>query len=162
MFRPVPDNLRDSVLADKSFILLVLPFITIVEVAQILLQNRINSVPVVDEDEGLIGIITESDILKVLISFVGSKMRGIDFGFRIQDYPGSIKEITDVIWQHDGRIASILVSYEKAPAGYRNVYIRVYQIDHHNFENLKEALFADTKVLYALDYLEKTRKIFEL
>ena len=139
----------------------VSPFMTIVEVAQILLQNKINSVPVVDVENRLIGIITESDIFKVLISLTGSEMRGIDFGFQVQDYPGSIKEITDIIRSHSGRIAGILISYEKAPAGFRNVYIRVYQTDRLHFENLKEALMADTKVLYILDYLENAREIFD-
>jgi len=138
------------------------PFMTIVEVAQILLKHKINSVPVVDEDDQLVGIITESDIFKVLISLSGSETREIDFGFQVQDYPGSIKEITDIVRSYNGRIASILISYDNAPAGFRNVCLSVYQIERNRLENLKEALFEETKVLYMLDYLEKNREIYEI
>jgi acetoin utilization protein AcuB len=138
----------------------VSPFMTIVEVAQILLKNKINSVPVLDEEDRLVGIITESDIFKVLISLSGSENREIDFGFQIQDYPGSIKEVTDIIRSHNGRIASILISYENAPAGFRNVCLSVYQIERGGLNDLKKALFEETKVLYMLDHLENNREIY--
>ena len=138
----------------------VSPFMTIVEVAQILLKNKINSVPVLDEEDRLVGIITESDIFKVLISLSGSENREIDFGFQIQDYPGSIKEVTDIIRSHNGRIAIILISYENAPAGFRNVCLSVYQIERGGLNDLKKALFEETKVLYMLDHLENNREIY--
>jgi acetoin utilization protein AcuB len=139
----------------------VFPTITIVEVAQILLLNKINSVPVVDEDGKLIGIITESDIFKALIALTGGQYPGIDFGLQVQDFPGSIKEITDIIRSHNGRLLSLFISYDKVPPGYRNVYIKVFQIEQSDSEDLKKALLADTKILYVLDYLEKSRDIMD-
>ncbi len=133
---------------------------TIDEAAEILLEKGISGVPVVDESKKIIGVLTRSDILKVLISLTGMEKRGVDFGFEVADNPGSIKDITDLIRVHNGRIASILISYEQAPVGFRNVYIRVYQIDMKELIFLKKELMKKAKLLYVLDYLGKTKEIY--
>jgi len=137
----------------------VSPTLTIDEVAEILLKNEISSVPVMDENKKVFGILTRTDILKVLISLTGMDRRGVDFGFEVPDEPGSIKEITDLIRTYDGRIASILISYEQAPAGFRNVYIRVCQIDSKRIGPLKEQLMRKVKLLYLIDFLGKRKEI---
>lgn len=134
--------------------------LTIDEVAELLLEKNISSVPVVDEDKKIIGIITKTDILKVLISLTGMQRRGVDFGFEVADDPGSIKMLTDQIRSYGGRISSILISYDQAPVGFRNVYIRIYQIDSKQLITLKKQLMHMTKILYCLDFLGKQREIF--
>lgn len=138
----------------------VFPTLTIDEVAEILLTKKISSVPVMDETGNIVGIITRSDILKVLVHLTGSNRRGIDFGFEVKDEPGSIKKLTDIIRTYDGRIASILISYEKASVGYRNVFIRVYQTDRPNVLQMKSELFRNSRMLYIIDHLEKTKEFF--
>ncbi|MBU3914773.1 CBS domain-containing protein, partial [bacterium] len=134
--------------------------LTVDEVAEILLEKRIPCVPVLDESNKLMGILTRSDILKVMISLTGMEKRGVDFGFEVADQPGSIKAITDVIRTYNGRIASILISYERAPVGFRNVFIRIFQIDMKRLGELKKELTQKTKLLYILDFLGKNREIF--
>ena len=57
-----------------------------------LLKNKIIGVPVVDHDSRLIGVITQADIFRALIAPTGVRKRGIQFAFRIEDRPGSIKD----------------------------------------------------------------------
>jgi acetoin utilization protein AcuB len=133
---------------------------TVDEVAELLLDKNISGAPVIDQENHLAGIITRSDILKVMISMTGANRKGIDFGFEVEDEPGSIKEITDTIRFYKGRLASIMISYRNAPVGSRHVYIRIYHVDRDRIEELKDIMFHRFKVLYILDYLEASREVF--
>ena len=134
---------------------------TVEEVAEILLKNKISGVPVVDHDGHVVGTITEMDLFRVLIALTGVAKGGIMFAFTIEDRPGSIKEITDVIRGYGGRLASILSSYERVPAGYRRVYIRMYGVDRGKLAELKEKLKAAAKMLYMVDHREQRREIYQ-
>jgi len=112
---------------------------TLDDAALTMLNNRISSLPVV-EKERLVGIITESDILQALVMLTGVRQGGIKFGFALPDKPGSIKEVTDVIRSHGGRIVSILTSYETAKNDFRDVYVRAKGIATENEEPLMENL----------------------
>jgi len=135
-------------------------FCTIDEVADILLKTKLSCVLVIDENEEIAGIVTESDIYKVLVSLTGFNKREYDFGFQVADVPGSIKEITDIMRSHGGRIASILISYDQVPEGYRNVYIRAYQIQPDRLNQIKRELYQKTVILYLFDYLKPSKTIF--
>ena len=132
---------------------------TIEETASMLLENNISGAPVVDKDKQLVGVITQADIFKVIISLTGIAKKGIHFGFKVKDLPGSIKEVADIIRNYGGRMASILTSYEKVPHGYRNVYIRAYGVDRSKFKNLLSDLKEKADLLYYVDHTENKREI---
>jgi len=133
---------------------------TIEETAECLLKNKISGAPVVDEEGNVKGIITKSDLFKAMITLSGLRKKGVLFGLLLEDQPGSIKEITDMMRSHEGRLVSILTSYEKAPEGYRNVYIRASDINRKRLEQLKEEIRQKAKLLYVVDHRENTREIF--
>lgn len=133
---------------------------TIEETASMLLENNISGAPVVDNDKQLVGVITQADIFKVIISLTGIAKKGIHFGFKVKDLPGSIKEVADIIRNYGGRMASILTSYEKVPQGYRNVYIRSYGVDRSKFKKLLSDLKDKADLLYYVDHTENKREIF--
>ncbi len=137
------------------------PQFTVEESAEILLENKISSAPVVDDEGRLVGVITQTDIYKVLISLTGVKKRGIHFAFKIEDRPGSIREVTDVIRNYDGRLASILSSYDNIEEGLRKVYIRVYDLDRHNLGKLLDDFRSTAEILYYVDHRENLRKTYE-
>ncbi len=137
------------------------PDFTIEETAELLLSNKISGVPVVDNDGGIVGVITHTDLFKVIISLTGIGKRGIQFAFRLEDRQGSILEVAQIIRAFGGRMASILTSYEKAPEGYRNVYIRIYGIDRLKLEELKSALKEKTTLLYMVDHRNNNREIYQ-
>ncbi len=133
---------------------------TIEEAAEILLQAKISGMPVVDKQGNVIGTITQTDLFKVLISLTGVGKKGVQFAFLLEDRPGSIKDVADVIRAHGGRMASILSSYEKAPEGHRYVYIRMYDVDREKMPQLKEELKKKARVLYIVDSRDNKREIF--
>ena len=136
------------------------PDLTVEETAEILLANKISGVPVVDKDGGVLGVITHTDLFKVIISLTGVGKRGIQFAFCLEDREGSILEVAQIIRQFGGRIVSLLTSYEKAPAGYRNIYVRIYDFDRAKLEALKTALKEKAKLLYLVDHKNNTREIY--
>ena len=134
--------------------------LSIEETAEKLIEHKISGVPVVDEDGMLEGVITKTDLFKVLISLTGLKKRGIQFALVVKDLPGSIKEIAEIIRKYGGRMACILTSYERAPKGFRRVYIRMYGIDRFKLKRLEEELKEKTKLLYIIDRKEAFREIY--
>ena len=133
---------------------------TVEETAEILLKHNISGVPVIDQYREVVGTITQNDIFKILISLTGAEKKGIQFGVEVEDRPGSIKEVTDIIREYGGRMASILTSYDMAPEGYRRVYIRMYGIDRFKINKLKEAIEEKASLLYLVDRREVHRETF--
>jgi acetoin utilization protein AcuB len=136
------------------------PDFTIEETAELLLANKISGVPVVDNEGSVVGVITHTDLFKVIISLTGIGKKGVQFAFCLEDRQGSILEVAQVIRRFGGRIISILTSYEKAPEGYRNVYIRMYGIDRLKLEELKSALAEKAMLLYMVDHRNNNREIY--
>ena len=136
--------------------------LTMEEAAEILLVSKISGLPVMDADgRKLLGVVTKSDIFRVIISLTGVGKRGIQFAFRVLDRPGCIRELTDAIRAYGGRISSILSSYERVPQGYRRLFIRAYGIDRPGLGRLKEVLAEKATLLYLVDHRGKQREIYE-
>ncbi len=133
---------------------------TVEETAEILLKHNISGVPVVDHYLDIVGTITQNDLFRILISLTGAERRGIQFGMEVEDRPGSIKEVTDIIREYGGRMASILTSFDMAPEGFRRVYVRMYGIDRFKVNKLKEALKEKATLLYMVDRRETTRETY--
>jgi acetoin utilization protein AcuB len=106
------------------------PDATVEKAAAVMLKRHISALPVVDPKGALIGIITKGDIFRAFVSVSGIHQGPVAMGFALPDQPGYIKQVTDVIRQHGGRIASIMTRYEGAPEGHKLVYIRAKQVKH--------------------------------
>ena len=136
------------------------PDYTVDEAAEILLENGISAAPVVDRDGNLIGIISEADLFRVLVSLTGPSKRGMQFAFLTEDRSGSIKEVADILRKYGGRLASVLSSYEGVEKGERKVYIRTLEIDRSRLDELKEELKEKSRPLYIVDFLYNDREIY--
>ncbi len=113
---------------------------TIAKAAQLMLKHRISGMPVIDGEDELVGIITEKDIFKALVHFSGGHLGKTLFGFYLEDKPGAIKQVADVIRKHGGRLASILTAYGEEGYDFRRVYIRIRRLPTEKLEALKEEL----------------------
>jgi acetoin utilization protein AcuB len=111
-----------------------------------MLKHNISALPVVNSEGELQGIITKGDVFRAFVSISGIYQAGLQIGFQLEDRPGSIGEVAGVIRAHGGRIVSILTEYERAPEGFRFVYIRAREVG--NEQALFEELKGKFKVLY--------------
>jgi len=134
---------------------------TVEEAAALLLEKKISGLPVIDDQNRLVGIITRSDIFRVLLSLSGLGKKGIQFAIRIKDMPGIIKEVRELIHEHGGRTASILSSSDNAPEGYLNFYFRIYQIDRKKLPSLLDKVKEKGTLLYVVDHRDNKRTIYE-
>jgi acetoin utilization protein AcuB len=141
-------------------VITVPPDFTVEETALVLQKNKISGAPVVDSRGKLVGTITQTDLFRVLISLTGVAKGGIQFGLQVEDRPGSIKEVADIIRKFGGRMVSILSSYDDEPEGYRKVYIRMRNIERSKLQNLKQELEAKAALLYMIDHAGNNREIF--
>ena len=69
-------------------VITVPPDFTVEETAQVLLTNKISGVPVVNDAGRLVGMITQTDLFRVIMSLTGVGNGGIQFGLQIDDRPG--------------------------------------------------------------------------
>jgi acetoin utilization protein AcuB len=128
---------------------------TVEKAAVKMLEHRISGLPVVNDKGKVVGVITQGDIFKVLVSLTGVYRGGIQFAFNLEDRPGSIKEVADIIRKHGGRMVSILSSYDMCEENCRHVYIRVKDLAEDKLKALTEELDKNFILLYTVkDSLE--------
>jgi acetoin utilization protein AcuB len=124
------------------------PEATVEKAAAVMLSRNISALPVVDEKGSLMGIIAKGDIFRAFVSISGINTAPLAMGFVLKDEPGSIKEVTDIIRGHGGRLASILTGYEGVRQGFRKVFIRALEVKDE--VALRKALEAKHEIIYFL------------
>lgn len=94
-----------------------------------MLELGAHAIPVVDSRGRLRGIITQSDVLRVLIEITGISRGGVQLGFLLSEKTAGIEEITGAIKEKGGRIMSILGTRDAEDARSREVYIRIMPLE---------------------------------
>ncbi len=135
---------------------------TIEEAAAILVTERISGLPVMDKENQLVGIITRTDIFKMLIKCTGLINKGVQIGLCLKDQSGAEMEIKRLINEYGGHTVSTLSTDEAAPSGYLNVYFRVYEIEKGKLSLLTEAIRKKATLLYLVDFEDNERTIYEI
>ncbi|UCD82289.1 MAG: CBS domain-containing protein [Desulfobacterales bacterium] len=138
----------------------VAPEYTVEETAEILLINRISGLPVVDGRDAVVGVITKSDILQLILTVSGKGKHGIQFALEMENQPDRIREITDVILDYGGRISSLISTQERADRRNQRLYLRIYDIDQPSFLRLTEVIQERAKLLYIINHDLRTRHLF--
>ncbi|HEX9115347.1 MAG TPA: CBS and ACT domain-containing protein [Anaerolineae bacterium] len=96
------------------------------EAARIMADNKIGGLPVVEDDK-LIGIITETDIFKILLELLGARVPGLRVTLRAPEVKGMLARITSAISTRGGNIISLVTFGEEA--GGRQIVIKTSEID---------------------------------
>lgn len=124
----------------------VTPDMPIEKAALLMLEKKVEGLPVLDAKGNLVGILTEGDIFRALVDLTGVSKKRVRVSLLIPDKPGSIREVADICRDQGGTIFSIVGSYAKVPAGKRELVMRV---DCPSPEGLRVELskkFADVAV----------------
>lgn len=118
--------------------------------ANVMLEHDISALPVVNQDGELEGIVSKGDLFRAMISISGIKQAQLQLGTQVKDRRGAVKEVTDLIRLHGGRVISITSHHEEAPDGFLNLYVRCKEIEDE--EALLAELEGKVKVLYQAHY----------
>jgi acetoin utilization protein AcuB len=129
----------------------ITPGETVEKAAAVMLKHHISALPVVDAQGTLAGILSKGDVFRAFVSISGIYQGPLAMGLELPDQPGYIKQVTDVIREHGGRIASIMTRYEGAPEGFKRVYIRAKEVKDD--KALQKELESKHKILYS--FIEK-------
>jgi acetoin utilization protein AcuB len=107
----------------RTRIITTTPDTPVEEAAMIMLDGNIGCLPVLDNGN-LVGIISDKDIFHALVDITGIRHGGNRVCVTVEDKPGSIREVADIIRQYGFHLQGILTSYEGVKDGYRKVVIR--------------------------------------
>ena len=94
--------------------------------AQTMLEKEISCLPVVDENNKVIGIITDKDIFQAFIELLGHRKQGTRFIFAATDTPGEFAPIAKVFGDNDANLESLAVYRSQ---GFRRDLRRRYGAD---------------------------------
>ncbi|HAS89673.1 MAG TPA: hypothetical protein DCS48_10270 [Desulfovibrio sp.] len=121
---------------------------TVEKAAVVMEESKIGGIPVVDADNKPVGIITNTDVFKVLISITGVLDGGVQVGLALSNEPGSLNGVLDYLKENGGRVMSILTSYEPEQENMRHVFIRIRDIDKATLNKIKEGLAENFNLLF--------------
>ncbi len=75
--------------------------------AQVMLEGSINVLPVVDETNKVIGIITEKDIFKTFVDLLGLKHQGTKFVIKMENKPGLLSKTAALFSENDANVEAL-------------------------------------------------------
>jgi len=117
--------------------------------ATIMLHSKISGLPVVDESGYLIGLLSETDVLRGFIHATGITDGAIQFVFDLPDTPGAVTKVVKELREHRCRVISILTSFEDASSGHKQVSIRVITEGETDIDALIDELKKNFTIVYS-------------
>lgn len=98
------------------------------EVAGLFYEHRISCLPIT-KDNKLVGIITETDLLRTLVELTGAHQPGSQIEIRTANISGALRDIATIIQKRKAAILSVLVYPDKKDDHFRILVIRVQMIN---------------------------------
>jgi acetoin utilization protein AcuB len=110
-----------------SPVITVGPNIPLEDAARIMADNKIGGLPVLDGVH-LVGIITETDIFKILLELMGARTPGLRVTVSLPDRKGNLAKLTQALADRGANIIS-LVTYAGSTADESLITIKVNGVD---------------------------------
>jgi len=76
------------------------------DAARMMVDNQISSLPVMRGKE-LVGIITKSDLFRIMFEMLGARNPGVRFSVLIPNQPGQLAQLTQAIYEKGGTILAL-------------------------------------------------------
>lgn len=105
------------------------------EAAVLMRENKIGALPVVDENNKLVGIITETNIFDAFTDLMGMRERGTRITVEAEDAPGRLSDVAKIISSFGVNISRIAVY-----SGSGSTSSIVIRINSLNTEEIEKAL----------------------
>ena len=138
-------------------IITISPGTTVERAALIMQENRISALPVID-DKKLVGIITTTDVMEVLLVAIGFARESARFSVIVEDKVGTVADVSDILKTNQVKIRSLFTWPEKNFPGVYQLVMRVAAIDGENAISALKAAGYSVLTEYAADisaYLPK-------
>lgn len=116
--------------------------------AVIMLESKISGMPVVDDSGHLIGLLSETDVLRGFIHSTGIKDGAIHYILDLPDMPGSVGKVSSMLRENGAMLISVLTSFVDAREGMKRVSIRILLTDKNKAEELHALLSKNFEVVH--------------
>lgn len=111
----------------SSPVITVSPGTPVEEAARIMADNKIGGLPVMENDQ-LVGIITETDIFKVLLELLGARTPGVRVTVVVKEAKGVLAEISRTLADLGANIVSV-VTYSGPTAAEPRIMFKLTDVD---------------------------------
>ncbi|MEN8189727.1 MAG: CBS domain-containing protein [Thermodesulfobacteriota bacterium] len=111
---------------------------TLEKAAVVMLRETISGLLVVDQSGNLVGLLSESDVLRGFIHATGIQDGAYQYVMDMSDTGGTVSRLIQVLRDHKARVLSILTSFEDTAAGMKRVSVRIMPEDGELPELTKE------------------------
>jgi acetoin utilization protein AcuB len=108
----------------RKKIVTIPPDTTIERAARILQENRIGSLPVTDQGK-LVGIITTTDVMEMLLQAIGIDTDSFRFTVLVENRVGAVAEVSRILRDSQINIRSLVTWPEKEHPGVYHLVMRV-------------------------------------
>ncbi|HEB51311.1 MAG TPA: CBS domain-containing protein [Desulfobulbus sp.] len=98
---------------------------TLEKAALVMLKEKISGVMILDAEDNLVGLLSETDILRGFVHATGIQDGAHQYVIDMPDAPGSVTKALDIMRNYGARVLSILTSFEDAPRHMKRVAIRI-------------------------------------
>jgi acetoin utilization protein AcuB len=78
-------------------------------------DNKVGGLPVMRQDK-MVGIITETDLFKVLLEMMGAREKGVRLNVRVPNRAGEIAKLSQAIFNMGGNIIALGTSAGEDPS----------------------------------------------
>jgi len=113
------------------------------EAARILADNTIGGLPVMQEGK-MVGIITETDLLKIFLEMLGARETGVRMNVLVRNQPGEIVKLSQAIFKENGNIIALGTFSGDDPSTY-NVTLKVVGPPQERLQAIIEPLVLKVK-----------------
>lgn len=120
-----PDDLKKPLeLIMERNIITGHPLDFVEEIAAVFYEHKISAIPIIN-DHKLVGIITETDILRTMVELTGAHQPGSQIEIRVPNISGVLSDIAGIICKRHANILSVLVYPDKQDDQYKILVFRV-------------------------------------
>lgn len=115
------------------------PDAPIEEAAHLMVTNKVGGLPVVDENNKVVGVITETDIFKTFVEMLGGGEPGLRIYLQVPEGRGVLAQLATAISELGGNIVSVGTFYGQTPEE-RRLLVKVRGVAKEQLVDTLEAL----------------------
>lgn len=109
------------------------------DAARLIADNKVGGLPVVDENNHVVGVITETDLFKTFVEMLGGRQTGLRLALAVPERKGVLAELAKTIFDLNGNIVSVGSFYGDEP-GERELVVKVRGVSRDQLVDTLEAL----------------------
>ena len=109
------------------------------DAASLMVSRKIGGMPVVDNNNHVIGIITETDIFRAFVEMMGGGQKGLRLTLQIPAGSGTLAKLSKAIFEAGGNILSV-GSLNRETDSQRELIVKVRGVSKEKIVDILEAL----------------------